>query len=187
MVFSPSQSASPSIGRLPNNRLYLLLGTSSGLSIGDQTRLEQVQLAACQLLGNKGALASRGDGAPNVFPCFQNSFIQVNFVNLEKVEVLGLPGGEGELRVRGDKTVRSHNPLKLTGSRSFLYQLIWVVTEQHTTDFLLFPCRGLVKTVPGLLLLLCSTLFSPTCNRRQRIICLKNNNLTSFASHNGCE
>ena len=121
------------------------------------------------------------------FPCFQKSFIQVNFVNLEKVEVLGLPGGEGELRVRGDKTVRSHNPLKLTGSRSFLYQLIWVVTEQHTTDFLLFPCRGLVQTVPGLLLLLCSTLFSPTCNRRQRIICLKNNNLTSFASHNGCE
>ena len=53
------------------------------------------------------------------FPCFQNSFIQVNFVNLEKVEVLALPGGEGELRVRGDKTVRSHNPLKLTGSRSF--------------------------------------------------------------------
>ena len=30
---------------------------------------------------------------------------QVSFANLEKVEVLGLPGGLGELRVRGDKTV----------------------------------------------------------------------------------
>ena len=33
------------------------------------------------------------------------SFFQVNFANLEKVEVLGLPGVEGVLRVRGDKTV----------------------------------------------------------------------------------
>ena len=30
---------------------------------------------------------------------------QVSFANLERVEVLGLPGSEGELRVRGDKTV----------------------------------------------------------------------------------
>ena len=29
----------------------------------------------------------------------------MSFANLEKVEVLGLPGVEGELRVRGDKTV----------------------------------------------------------------------------------
>ena len=29
----------------------------------------------------------------------------MSFANLERVEVLGLPGSEGELRVRGDKTV----------------------------------------------------------------------------------
>ena len=38
--------------------------TSSGLPIGDQARLEQVQLAACQLLGHKRALVARG-GASN--------------------------------------------------------------------------------------------------------------------------
>ena len=37
--------------------------TSSGLPIGDQARLEQVQLAACQLLGDKGALVARGGAA----------------------------------------------------------------------------------------------------------------------------
>ena len=42
----------------------------------------------------------------------------MNFANLEKVEVLGLPGVEGELRVRGDKTVstlHNHNLLELFG------------------------------------------------------------------------
>ena len=33
----------------------------------------------------------------------------MSFANLEKVEVLGLPGVEGELRVRGDKTVTITN------------------------------------------------------------------------------
>ena len=38
---------------------------------------------------------------------------QVSFANLERVEVLGLPGSEGELRVRGDKTVTTTSDANL--------------------------------------------------------------------------
>ena len=37
----------------------------------------------------------------------------MSFANLERVEVLGLPGSEGELRVRGDKTVTTTSDANL--------------------------------------------------------------------------
>ena len=122
LVFSPSQSASPSIGRLPNNPTVFVtwdeFRTFDWWS--DQTWTSLVgSMSAFGQQRSSGFQRWWGTKCLIFFPCFQKSFIQVNFVNLEKVEVLGLPGGEGELRVRGDKTVRSHNPLKLTGSRSF--------------------------------------------------------------------
>ena len=42
---------------------------------------------------------------------------QVSFANLERVEVLGLPGSEGELRVRGDKTVPATSDANLFVAR----------------------------------------------------------------------
>ena len=45
------------------------------------------------------------------------SLTQVSFANLERVEVLGLPGSEGELRVRGDKTVTATSDANLFVAR----------------------------------------------------------------------
>ena len=108
---SSSSAASCSV----NSWLY------PGLPFGDPAWLEQVHLAACQLLGISRALVAGGEiwflsRSTSTFyfflPCIL-CIAQVSFANLERVEVLGLPGSEGELRVRGDKTVTTTSDANL--------------------------------------------------------------------------
>ena len=131
--FSHSLSVSPSTGRSvwfwqgqQSSSLAAFCSVNSwlypGLPFGDPAWLEQVHLAACQLLGISRALVAGGEisfwsGSTSTFCLFALPCIlciaQVSFANLERVEVLGLPGSEGELRVRGDKTVTTTSDANL--------------------------------------------------------------------------